>query len=241
MSTFTTVVHRNDPHDVYIGRPSKWGNPFKVGTPGARDECITLYEQWILTQPQLLAALPELHGKRIACHCAPQPCHGDVLARLANELPPAAGATPASGAPQRESQVRIGMTGSRTWTDSETVLKALQWAAKRFQADSKFTLVEGEAAGADRLAAATARSLGWHVEAHPALWDTEGKPAGFRRNERMAASGLVILIAFATNLPTSRGTAHMVQQALALNIPTFHCSSPTSLRPIIAIPTIQYI
>ena len=140
MSTFTTVVHRNDPHDVYIGRPSKWGNPFKVGTPGARDECITLYEQWILTQPQLLAALPELHGKRIACHCAPQPCHGDVLARLANELPPAAGATPASGAPQRESQVRIGMTGSRTWTDSETVLKALQWAAKRFQADSKFTL-----------------------------------------------------------------------------------------------------
>lgn len=78
------VVHRNQPHDVYIGRPSKWGNPFVIGVHGTREEVIAKYEEWIQTQPELLAALPELRGKTLGCFCAPLPCHGDVLAKLAN-------------------------------------------------------------------------------------------------------------------------------------------------------------
>ena len=81
----TTVVNRRtDPYDVYIGRPSKWGNPFKLTPRTTRAEVIARYEAWLLTQPQLLAALPELKGKRLGCWCAPLPCHGDVLARLAD-------------------------------------------------------------------------------------------------------------------------------------------------------------
>jgi len=78
------VHHRRAPFDVFIGRPSKWGNPFEIGKHGTRAWVIRRYEEWIKTQPELMAALPELRGKVLGCWCAPKPCHGDVLARLAN-------------------------------------------------------------------------------------------------------------------------------------------------------------
>lgn len=87
------VVHsKRERYDVYIGRPSKWGNPFTLpdgvarkddGT--ARARVIAQYRTWIKTQPLLLAALPELRGKTLGCWCAPKACHGDVLLELANE------------------------------------------------------------------------------------------------------------------------------------------------------------
>jgi len=84
----TVVVNKkttND-YDVYIGRPSKWGNPFKMMTESDRDSVIEQYRNWIVNQPHLLKDLPELKGKRIACFCKPLPCHGDVLAELADKL-----------------------------------------------------------------------------------------------------------------------------------------------------------
>jgi hypothetical protein len=51
------------------------------------DAAIAAYADWIQTQPQLLAALPELKGKTLGCWCKPQACHGDILARLADALP----------------------------------------------------------------------------------------------------------------------------------------------------------
>jgi hypothetical protein len=86
------VVHcKKDSYDVYIGRPSKWGNPFshKDGTLAqfkveTREEAISSFEKWISDQPELLSALEELKGKTLGCWCAPLPCHGDVLKRLSN-------------------------------------------------------------------------------------------------------------------------------------------------------------
>ena len=80
------VVHcKRERYDVYIGRPSKWGNPFVIGRDGTRAEVIAKYEAWIKTQPRLMASLHELRGKTLGCWCKPHACHGDVLARLANE------------------------------------------------------------------------------------------------------------------------------------------------------------
>jgi hypothetical protein len=92
--TKTRVVHcKREPYDVYIGRPSKWGNPFshKDGTLAqykvdTREEAIEWYREWILTQPELLASLHELHGKTLGCWCHPLPCHGDVLVELIEQL-----------------------------------------------------------------------------------------------------------------------------------------------------------
>lgn len=81
----TRVVHcKREPYDVYIGRPSKWGNPFPLSM--GRTACINAYEKWILTQPQLLADLHELKDKTLGCWCKPKPCHGDVLVKLIKQL-----------------------------------------------------------------------------------------------------------------------------------------------------------
>jgi hypothetical protein len=82
----TIVVNKRslDVFDVYVGRPSLWGNPFLEGQDGTREEVIAKYAVWIQTQPVLLAQLPALKGKRLGCWCAPLPCHADVLARLAD-------------------------------------------------------------------------------------------------------------------------------------------------------------
>jgi hypothetical protein len=82
------VVHcKRDRYDVYIGRPSKWGNPYVIGRDGTREQVIAKYRVWVLSRPEFVAALPELRGKTLGCWCAPQPCHGDVLAELAQSAP----------------------------------------------------------------------------------------------------------------------------------------------------------
>lgn len=81
----TFVVHcKKAPYDVYVGRPSKWGNPFTIGRDGTRAEVIVKYEQWLDEQPELMDDLPELHGKVLGCWCAPAACHADVLVRRAH-------------------------------------------------------------------------------------------------------------------------------------------------------------
>ncbi len=69
---------------VYIGRPTKWGNPFQIGKHGTRTEVIAKYRAWVCDQPELMTALQELRGQNLVCWCAPMPCHGDVLLELAN-------------------------------------------------------------------------------------------------------------------------------------------------------------
>jgi hypothetical protein len=82
----TTVVNKRiDPFDVYIGRPSKWGNPFEIGRDGTREEVVEKFQEWLLGQPALLRdAKRELKGKRLGCFCKPLACHGDVLAAVAD-------------------------------------------------------------------------------------------------------------------------------------------------------------
>ncbi|KKM06848.1 hypothetical protein LCGC14_1739860 [marine sediment metagenome] len=80
----TTVVNkRYQEYNIYIGRGSKWGNPFRIGEDGDREEVIMKYKEWILEQPSLLRDLHELKGKRLGCYCRPwHHCHGDVLVEL---------------------------------------------------------------------------------------------------------------------------------------------------------------
>ncbi len=84
---------------VYVGRGSKWGNPFRWESPSA----IAALERGEITRADIVespadavqmfrdfifpfdADLSELRGKDLACWCAPdQPCHADVLLEWAN-------------------------------------------------------------------------------------------------------------------------------------------------------------
>ena len=82
----TKVVHcGRAEYDVYIGRPSKWGNPFEIGRDGTRFEVIAKYRAWVKENPKLMKDLGELRGKTLGCWCKPKPCHGDELAWLADQ------------------------------------------------------------------------------------------------------------------------------------------------------------
>jgi len=86
---------------IYVGRGSKWGNPFIAGTHGTRAECVSQFrylacgylvvsENNLGSQKSLIAGmkdLDELRGKNLACWCnLESPCHADILLKMANGL-----------------------------------------------------------------------------------------------------------------------------------------------------------
>jgi hypothetical protein len=78
---------------IYIGRAiprikipeSVWHNPFIVDRDGTREEVIKKFERYILTDRYLRIHARTLKGRTLCCWCVPEPCHGDVLARLADQ------------------------------------------------------------------------------------------------------------------------------------------------------------
>ncbi len=82
---------RLPPGTVHIGRPSRWGNPFRFG-PGERYEtraaAVAAFRAHLAEWP-MTSRIEELRGKDLACWCPlDEPCHGDVLLQLANRPPP---------------------------------------------------------------------------------------------------------------------------------------------------------
>jgi hypothetical protein len=70
---------------VYVGRPSKWGNPFTIGKDGNREQVITAFMAYASLKLQSNPHwLDEIKGKDLVCWCSPLPCHADVLMELAN-------------------------------------------------------------------------------------------------------------------------------------------------------------
>jgi hypothetical protein len=88
------------PGAKYVGRPSRWGNPDRVGVDGDAAECVAKYraglERFRAEYPFRFAAwLAPLRGHDLACWCPltdddghPTPCHADELLRMIAELWP---------------------------------------------------------------------------------------------------------------------------------------------------------
>lgn len=95
-----------DEEPIYIGRPSKWQNPFPVTKELPRGESVKKFETWVLTQPQLLEdAKRELKGRNLLCFCTPRRCHGDFWLKLVNA---------ANAGPEPLDNYRVGQPIS-TW------------------------------------------------------------------------------------------------------------------------------
>lgn len=81
------VVHcKKEAYDVYIGRPSKWGNPFEIGRDGTREQVIAKFREHLINNQMLMRDLSELRGKTLGCWCKPAACHGDVIVALCKGL-----------------------------------------------------------------------------------------------------------------------------------------------------------
>ena len=102
------------PNTVYVGRPTKWGNPFSIMqaiADAARDLntmdleykdpiydsandvnnysraiLIQKYKNYLTDHPNLVyEAKQKLRGKNLACWCKEgEPCHADILLEIAN-------------------------------------------------------------------------------------------------------------------------------------------------------------
>lgn len=119
--------------------------------------------------------------------------------------------------------MRILITGSRYYSDSEAVETAILNAVADFYPDQPVvdngavTIVHGAAPGADSLAANLCSELGFNEEAHPADWSM-GKKAGPLRNQSMVDLGADVCLAFPAE--NSRGTWDCIRRAMAAGIET---------------------
>lgn len=86
MKKCKVVNLKKEPYDVFIGRGSKWGNPFpmKNKSKEERDRVCDLYEDYFL-KSDLVNHLEELKGKKLGCYCKPARCHGDFIAKQVNK------------------------------------------------------------------------------------------------------------------------------------------------------------
>jgi hypothetical protein len=75
---------------IYVGRPSKWGNPYWPTKTLTLDDCLIAYKALMTVRIKLHPEkwnLNELKGKNLACWCAlDKPCHADVLLKLLNAV-----------------------------------------------------------------------------------------------------------------------------------------------------------
>lgn len=108
---------------------------------------------------------------------------------------------------------RVLVCGGRDFNDKEWVYKYLDGYSSGFWS---VTIIQGGARGADALAKAWSKDRDFPMEEYKADWEKFGKGAGYRRNKQMLIEGKpTVVIAF----PGGRGTADMVKQAKAANIP----------------------
>ena len=71
--------------DIFIGRGSKWGNPYVIGKDGDRGLVIERYIAYFESN-ELIKDIGELKDKNLVCHCRPKACHGDYLLNKVGEL-----------------------------------------------------------------------------------------------------------------------------------------------------------
>ena len=82
----TKIVNvKKEKFDVYVGRPSVFGNPYTLGIDGNRETVIKYYKEYfyekIKSNAIFKAKVEELKGKILGCFCKPLACHGDIIVK----------------------------------------------------------------------------------------------------------------------------------------------------------------
>lgn len=106
---------------------------------------------------------------------------------------------------------RVLVCGKRDYTDSLKMYAVLDQLKRKH--GENLVIITGGASGADRIAAIWAIRCRVDLIVMHARWDSEGKAAGPRRNERMLEQNPDEVLAFSHDYPNSRGTRHMISLA----------------------------
>lgn len=110
--------------------------------------------------------------------------------------------------------MKVLVCGDRNWSDMDKIETRL----KRLPEGT--TLIHGAARGADTLGGYVAeRFCGFKVEAYPADWNKYHRAAGPIRNRQMLDQKPDLVIAFHSDLATSKGTKDCVMEARKRKIP----------------------
>lgn len=158
--------------DVYIGRGSKWGNPYSVTEVG-RETAISNYKYDLLKKIEnkelLRGDFEDLVGKKLGCYCKPyNDCHGDVIAEIVNDID------------HYFPGLRLAVVGSRSFDNYSQFSLVMDIFIKTFP--NIKTLVSGGASGADKFAEIYAKENNLEMDVYLAQWDILGRSAGFKRN-----------------------------------------------------------
>lgn len=121
--------------------------------------------------------------------------------------------------------MRILVTGDRGWRNATRIAECFdlrfgeEW--ELFGEPGAHTLIEGEAMGADIIAAVVweLHYPTWFIERYPADWNTHGRAAGPIRNTQMRQSGVDYVMGFHNDIESSRGTKNMLRQCARAGIP----------------------
>jgi hypothetical protein len=216
---------------VYVGRGSKWGNPFPINKNQDRDRVCELYEEWLeeeieqgnITEKEIVESLLD---KDLVCYCSPLKCHAETLQRKAESLR------------HKFSVFRVIIAGGRDYKITADTIKKVDFLLsnkKDFAGTCLFELVTGCASGADQIPYEYKRKIrgarGVRIEEFHADWNNlEAKGAvikkradgtkynaraGNDRNIQMGEYGNA-LIAFWDGKST--GTKDMINIAKALRL-----------------------
>jgi hypothetical protein len=112
--------------------------------------------------------------------------------------------------------MRILVTGSRDWLNTNLVVTALEMEA--FGNDNVTVVHGGNPTGADAAADRWARDRNVKVEVHKPQWAKLGLKAGPLRNQQMVRRGADVCLAFIRN--NSAGASDCARKAEAAGIPT---------------------
>ena len=200
--TIEIVNIKDSTYDIYIGRGSIYGNPYKIGIDGNRDEVCNKHLSYIKNNLSTgrfkYKDLKLLDNKRLGCYCAPNRCHGDNYKMLLDEM---------------NKYFKVIVAGSRNYNNKEFIYNKLDILLSKV--NKPVQIVSGLAKGVDSIAVDYAQDRGLSLKTFEAHWDDHGKKAGILRNIEMGDYSDA-LIAFRLN--NSTGTSHMIEYAKSKNL-----------------------
>lgn len=103
--------------------------------------------------------------------------------------------------------MKVLVCGDGNWNDFDIIRQELS----NFNSDT--IIIHGAAKGADSISGYIADELGFEIKTYPAEWNKYGKAAGPIRNKKMLDERPDLVLAFHSNIQSSKGTKHMIKIA----------------------------